>query len=132
MALRNGIISIGHSIKSPQVLSLNRAEARTSYYRIIVISPACSLMVFFAFISPKEQNFQLLIQGFFNESHLAAHEFPSRISPSPQAMHDISLFPNKVYFSNDGNPSINTSISTKYGGLHSIFPTAVRDLFSSI
>ena len=129
MALRNRIISIGHSIKSLQVLSPAGAEARTSCYMITAISPVCSLTVSGALISPTERNFQLSLQRFPNESRPASQD-------SPAGFHEVHKqctkfpFPNRVYFSNYGNPSINTSISTKYEDLHSISPAVLRDLFS--
>ena len=127
MALRNRIISIGHSIKSPQVLFPARAEARTSYYRITNVSPVCSLMVSGALTSPMEQNFQLPLQRFPDEIRPASHD-------SPTGFHEVhkqcTAFPflNKVYFSNNGNSSINASTS-KYKDLHSSFPAVLKDLF---
>ena len=59
MALRNRTISMGHYIKSPQILSINRVEARASCYKITGISPVCSLMISGALTFSMEQNFQL-------------------------------------------------------------------------
>ena len=131
MALRNRIISLDHSIKSPQVLFTARTKARTSYYRITNVYPVWSLMVSGALTSPTEQNFQLPLQRFPSESRPVSQD-------SPAGFHEVHKqctvlpFPNRVYFYNYGNPSINTSISTKYEDLHSTSPTTVRDLFSLI
>ena len=107
MDLRNRIISMGHSIKSPHVLYPAGAEARTSCYRITVVSPLCSLMVSGALISSTEQNFQLPFQRFPSESRQAAQDSPAA---SHQVHKQCTTFPlpNRVYFSNNGNPSINT------------------------
>ena len=131
MALRNNIISIGYSMKSPQELSPAGAEVEKSCYRITVLSSVCNLMVLSALISPTEQNFQLSLQRFPSESRPASQDSPAGFHQVHKQCTSFS-FPNRVYFSNEGNPSINTSISTKYEGLHSIFPQAVRDLFPPI
>ena len=72
MALRNRVISIGHSIRSPQVPSPARAEAKTSYYRIANVFPICNLMVSSTLISLTEQNLQLPLQRFPSESFLTS------------------------------------------------------------
>ena len=122
---------MGHSIKSPQILFLNRAESRISCYRVVVISPACRLVVSFAFISPTEQNFQLPPQRFPSKSRPASQDFPAGFHKAHRQCTTF-LFPNIVYFSGYGNPFINTSTSKFFEDLHSSFPTVVRDLFSPI
>ena len=87
MTLRNRIISIGHSIRSPQVPSPARVEANTSYYRIADVFPVCSLLVSSVLIPLTEQNFQLPLQRFPSKLPNFS-DFPSRIS---QAMSGFSL-----------------------------------------
>ena len=126
MALRNRIISLDYSTKSPAGTFPARAEAGTSHYRIANISPVCSLMVSSALTSPTEQNFQLPLQRFPSESRPVSQD-------SPTGFHEVHkqctkfLFHNRVYFSNK-QKLINTSTS-KYEDLHSSFPAVLKDLF---
>ena len=115
MALRNKTTSMSHSTKPSQVFSPAGAEARTYHYGIFVISPACSLMVPFSFISPTERKFQLPPQRFPNKSHSTSQDFLAGFHKAHRK-HTSFLFPNRVYFSDNGNSSINASTS-KYEGL---------------
>ena len=122
-------MSRGHSIKSLQVLSPAGAEEETSNYKIIVVSPVCILMISGTLISPTEQNFQLLLQSVPVKVAQLLKIPQQDFTKSPN---NARSFPSRVYFSKNGNPSINTLTPTRYEDLHSSFPTAVMDLFSPV
>ena len=111
MALRNMIISIGHSIKSPQVFSPAGKEAETSCYRITIVSPVCSLMVSSALTSPAERNFQLPLQRIPSESCPTSQDSPAGFHEVHKQCTAFSFY-NIVHFSKRyGNTSTNTSTS---------------------
>ena len=99
MALRNRILSLDYSIKSPADTFPARADNGTSHYKIANVSPVYSLMISSSLTSQKEQNIQLPLL-----------RFPSKIRPISQdflaGFHEIYkqyttfFLHNKVYFSN--------------------------------
>ena len=124
MALRNRIISLDYSIKSPADTFTTRVENGTSHYRITNVSPIYSLMISSSLTSQTKQNFQLSLLRFFIESRPVCQN-------SPAGFHEVhkqcTAFPlhNIVYFSRNWK-LINTS---KHEDLHSSFSIMLRDLF---